>query len=215
MHLLHKRCCVFLATILKRRYYSTNAFSSIHKTTQTTLFGAFSVRCRLFFFRNHSKNIYPKSESYYSCAMSMFFESNEYIDHQRTTQSPIKSTRKIATRMHTKVVLDYESRRVSVSRTRRRRFFFPYPLIIWLQFGVSFHFCFERVLYKITTPSSSSSIPVVPLKKGLQVLFRVSPLLLPFSKKKKGTWQNQNTFRWLDTSRWGRRPTVYVKRHSF
>ena len=47
--------------------------------------------------------------------MCMFFESNEYIDHQRTTQSPIiKSTRKIATRMHTKIVLDYESRRVSV-----------------------------------------------------------------------------------------------------
>ena len=141
MHLLHKRCCVFLATILKRRYYSTNAFSSIHKTTQTTLFGAFSVRCRLFFFRNHSKNIYPKSESYYSCAMSMFFESNEYIDHQRTTQSPIKSTRKIATRMHTKIVLDYESRRVSVSRTRRRRFFFP-----TLSFGSNLGFHFICVL---------------------------------------------------------------------
>ena len=90
-------------------------------------------------------------------------------------------------------------------------FFLPNPFI-WLQFGVSFHLCFERVLYKMTTPSSSSVL--VPLKKGLQVLFRVSPLLLPFSKK-KGTWQNQNTFRWLDTSRWGRRPTVYVKRHSF
>ena len=55
MHLLHKRCCVFLAwTILKRRYYSTNAFSSIHKTTQTRLCGAFSVRCLWLFFFSES-----------------------------------------------------------------------------------------------------------------------------------------------------------------
>ena len=45
------------------------------------------------------------------------------LSTRRTTYSAIKSARKVGT-VHTKIVLDYDSRRVSVSRTRRRRFFF-------------------------------------------------------------------------------------------
>ena len=66
---------------------------------------------------NHRKS-YALSKAY-DFGTILLFSS---ISTRRTTYSLIKLARKVGT-VHTKIVLDYDSRRVSVSRTRRRRFF--------------------------------------------------------------------------------------------
>ena len=66
---------------------------------------------------NHRKS-YALSKAY-DFGTILLFSS---ISTRRTTYSLIKLARKVGT-VHTKIVLDYDSRRVSVSRTRRRCFF--------------------------------------------------------------------------------------------
>ena len=66
---------------------------------------------------NHRKSY--AFEKAYDFGTILLFSS---ISTRRTTYSLIKLARKVGT-VHTKIVLDYDSRRVSVSRTRRRCFF--------------------------------------------------------------------------------------------
>ena len=74
-------------------------------------------------FQNHTL-CWNRRKSYafekaYDFGTILLFSS---LSTRRTTYSLIKLARKVGT-VHTKIVLDYDSRRVSVSRTQRRCFF--------------------------------------------------------------------------------------------